>query len=467
VRRYVIAPERDPLLAAELVELLIRNGVEVHRLTEPARLSGVRDREGRGVGSRTFPAGSYLVEAAQPRNRLIRVLMEPESPVPADFLREARERVERAENPRFYDITAWSLPLLFDVASYGVADGRRIAVEPVAGEALPRRAWPAAPARYAYLIDGRQAAAMTALWHLLDGGHRAALATKPTRVAGADVPAGTVVVRVGQNGPEIHDVVRDLAERHRLEVRAVDTGMGDAGHPALGSGDVVHVRKPEIAILAEEPVQAYSFGWAWYTLDQQYHHPVTVLRAGRLAATPLDRFDVLVLPELNGPALARLMGDEGQERLKRWVRDGGTLVTLGAATDFARSQLELIALRSWYDTDAGKEAQRIGTPGAILRGRVDAESRLAAGVSDGLPILVNSDRIYLAPEGPPSPSRRVVARFAPAAELRMAGHVWPETLERLPEAVFVYEERVGRGRVIAFGRIRISGGTGGGWIGCS
>jgi hypothetical protein len=44
----------------------------------------------------------------------------------------------------------------------------------------------------------------------------------------------------------------------------------------------------------------------------------------------------------------------------------------------------------------------------------------------------------------------VVARFAPAAELRMAGHVWPETMERLPEAVFVYEERVERGRVIAF-----------------
>ncbi len=67
-----------------------------------------------------------------------------------------------------------------------------------------------------------------------------------------------------------------------------------------------------------------------------------------------------------------------------------------------------------------------------------------------LPVLVDSDRIYLPPEGPPSSRRRVVASYGADGALKLSGHAWPESLERLEGAVHVYEERVGRGRVICF-----------------
>jgi hypothetical protein len=63
---------------------------------------------------------------------------------------------------------------------------------------------------------------------------------------------------------------------------------------------------------------------------------------------------------------------------------------------------------------------------------------------------VNSSRIYLPPDGPPNANRRVAARYAAGAPAPLSGHAWPETLERLPGTVALYEERVGRGRVIAF-----------------
>jgi hypothetical protein len=44
----------------------------------------------------------------------------------------------------------------------------------------------------------------------------------------------------------------------------------------------------------------------------------------------------------------------------------------------------------------------------------------------------------------------VVARYAGADALRLSGHLWPESAERLPGAVFAYEERVGLGRVVLF-----------------
>jgi hypothetical protein len=449
-RRYLIAPEGDPGHVAELVNLLVRAGVEVQRTSDAVRLGGVRDRTGASVGARTFPAGTFVIDAAQPRNRLIRVLLEPSIPVPPEFLREARARVDRSENPRFYDITAWSLPLLFDVGGYSSTDGGRLAATRVAGE-VDAGAAPPRQAGYAYLIDGRQAASLAAAYHLLEAGARAAVTLVPTRVGGVPYASGTVVLRVGQNEARLHDDVREAAQRFGVRIDAVDTGMGDPGHPALGSGDVIPVRLPRIAILGEDPVQAYSFGWAWHALDQQYGIPTAVMRSRSLDGPGLARFDVLVLPELQGGALAGMLGESGMNRLRQWVRDGGTLVTIGSATEFAREQLGLIALRSWYDGEGRGDAARIAVPGAIVRARLDRDAWLSAGYDAGeIPLLVNSNRIYLPPEGAAMSGRRTVARYAPARELRIAGHLWDESAERLPEGVAVYEERVGRGRVIAF-----------------
>ncbi|NIN09842.1 MAG: hypothetical protein GTN62_00280 [Gemmatimonadales bacterium] len=90
-------------------------------------------------------------------------------------------------------------------------------------------------------------------------------------------------------------------------------------------------------------------------------------------------------------------------------------------------------------------------PGAILLAELDSGYWMSAGYDAGeLPVLVDSDRLYLAPDGPPSSRRRVVARYAGRERVRLSGHAWEETLERIPGAVFAYEERVGRGRVIAF-----------------
>ena len=137
--------------------------------------------------------------------------------------------------------------------------------------------------------------------------------------------------------------------------------------------------------------------------------------------------------------------------MQHWVRDGGTLVTLGAATDFARDGLDLIALRSWYDTDDGEDAQHFEVQGTVLRTQLDLGYWLSAGYAEtDFPALVVGSRVYRAPEGPPAPRRRVVARFAERDSLKISGLAWDETLDRLSAAVFVYEERVGRGRVIAF-----------------
>jgi hypothetical protein len=243
-----------------------------------------------------------------------------------------------------------------------------------------------------------------------------------------------------------------VAEQFSLNVRPVSTGLGDEGFPSLGSADVVAMRTPKIAILGEDPVQAMSFGWAWYTLDRVYEIPTTVVRARSVPRTPLADYDVLVIPSSGG--LAGALGNRGIERLQNWVRDGGTLVTIGGATDFAIDEegLNLIDLKSWYDAEDADDSLRFDVPGAILHGTLDPNLWLSAGYPDStLPVLATGSRIYLPPDGPPSASRRMVGRYAAdSTQIKMSGQVWDETLARLAGAVFAYEERVGRGRVIAF-----------------
>jgi len=503
VRRYLLPPGGDPAHRAEAVDLLRRNGIEVGRLSEGVRLRGVRDRTGREVGERSFPAGTFVVEAAQPLNRLVRTLLEPEIPVPGEFLREARARVERDRNPRFYDITAWSLPLLFDLPGYGTTDGRALPADPVtaplrpwgedgdpstrSGATLPGGTTDATAdpgsvprAGYAYVVDGRTAASVALLYHLVHGGHRAGMLLEPTRIGGREVADGTVVALVGNNDPSLHDAIRELAARFGVALLALDSGLAAGDRPSLGTGELIRVRPPRIALLAEDPVHAYSFGWAWYTLDRQYGIPATVLRTGSVADADLSDFDVLVIPDLfTASGMAEELGEAGRDRLERWVRDGGTLVAIGEGAELVRSEMELVGLRSWYEErtatraaedggepdgdrageapasggpDAGEsgEPYRFVVPGAILRGEVEKAWWLSAGLGEELPVLVNSSRLYLPPAGPPDAGARPVVTYAEEAPLRLSGHAWPETLERIPGAVFVYEERIGGGRVVVF-----------------
>jgi len=451
-RRFFIANDGSGN-TRELIQLLRRNDIEVGVLTSDLRVPAARDRTGAAAGARTLPARSFVVEVAQPSGRLVRALLDPQVPVPEPFLRVARQYVERNENPRFYDITAWSLPLLFDVQAFASEAGPAPSARAVTDADLAAPAVPAAAGAYAYVLPGDNPASVAALHHLKLRGHRAGVMLRDTRVGGLDVPHGSVIVRIGQNEESIHGDVADLAGRYGLDVRLARTALSDSGLPALGSGDwTFNAKTASIAILAEDPVQGLSFGWAWYTLDQQFELPVTVLRTRSVATMPLDRFNVLVIPEVSSGALAATLGRGGVDRIKRWVQDGGTLVTIGAATDFARdsSALGLIALRSWYQTDAGRKATPFSVPGAIFRGELDPSYWLRAGYAGGeLPTLVNSSRLYLPPDGPPDQRKRVVARVGTENAL-LSGHAWEESRQRLPGSVLVYEELVGRGRVIAF-----------------
>ena len=65
-----------------------------------------------------------------------------------------------------------------------------------------------------------------------------------------------------------------------------------------------------------------------------------------------------------------------------------------------------------------------------------------------IPVLLGSDRVYQAPRD--ARPGEIVLRYAPVSRLRIAGYLWPEAPARVADTPYLWTERVGRGRVIAF-----------------
>jgi hypothetical protein len=103
-REYVILPGQDASRAERLARLLAAQGIEV--------------RAGRGrfqAGNRDVPAGAFIVPLAQPAGRLVRNLLDPDVQMDEAFLKEQDRRRKARLPDQIYDVTAWSLPLMFDV----------------------------------------------------------------------------------------------------------------------------------------------------------------------------------------------------------------------------------------------------------------------------------------------------------------------------------------------------------------
>jgi hypothetical protein len=438
--------------ADALARKLAENGIAVQQLREAASLRDAAEYGGTGRRAATLPVGAYVVDLAQPQGRLARALLEPDAPLDSSFIAEELARRRAGESERFYDMTAWALPFAYRVRAWGLS-------APPAGLG-PAASAPSGPtggepsrARYGYAFAPGGEAELRLLAGLLADSVRVWHAPKTFVAGGVDFPHGAFVVRVAANDSSVHTRVRRHAATAGARVTALASAAVERGTD-LGSNSVVPIPTPRVALLGGDPVAGQSFGYAWFAFDQRLHYPSTALDVAAVGGGALADFDVLVVPSAAPTALARALGDGGRERVTSWVRGGGVLITIDAATEWLASEgLGLARLRTRRDTTrADSSAGRplaAEVPGAIVRAVVDTLSVLTAGIGEAtIPVQYFSDRIFTAPAnvGP----GEVPIRYAAARQLRLAGYLWPEVPARLAESPYLWTERVGRGRVIGF-----------------
>ncbi len=337
VRAWLFLPGHNPEWADELAALLRRLGVEVLRLAEPTRAESLRDARTGETRTMELPAGTWMVPLDQPAARMARVLLDPHVPMEAAFLREEREYLERGKGSRLYDTTAWALPLLRGVEAYwtGRKPGGAWRDDPVpqpAGALVEPE--PSTPV-YGYLFDGGNDRAAFALAEMLEKEIAVRVAEKPFRVAGRAYGRGSVLVPREGNPDSLPRALREVAQRWRVEIRPTPTARAEEG-PDLGGSHFLPLIRPRIGVFAGWPVSPSDYGALWHLLDVEAGARFTALEVGRFAVLDLARFNVLVFPPAMEGARAyrAAIGQEGLDRLRRWIEAGGTAIGIGSGAEF-------------------------------------------------------------------------------------------------------------------------------------
>lgn len=371
VRRFVILPGRDPGRAAELIENLLRAGVEVKQTTAAFRSTRAHDYSGKDApaATRDFPAGSYVVDLAQPAKRIAKALLEVHTPQDEAFQREQLARFVRNERRGrgglkeeygFYDITSWSLPLAFGIEAFWTEDDSAVQSSPVVlppvpaarvetetsvtithpelpfyvfGSPLIRPGSVTGRAQVAYIIPYERNGAASLIFRLLREGFRVAVSTKTLNAGGRDWPRGTVVARVSRNPETLHERIATLARETGVDVWAVGTGFPETGETGVGSETVVSLRRPKIIVAADDPVSTTGYGAMWWTFDRM-GVDFTPMTIDAIKSAKLDNYNVIILPDGSAGGYFSRFGKGGVEALRGWVERGGTLVLVKGAAVF-------------------------------------------------------------------------------------------------------------------------------------
>jgi hypothetical protein len=473
VREYVLVPGRDPSRADALARNLATQGIEVRRAEEPFK-----------VGNRQIPAGAYLVSHAQPTARLIRNLLDPGIKQPEDFIKRQEERRARRLPDQIYDITAWNLPHLYDVEL--VTSPQPVTVRT---SQVPDTYDPTPTARslgrgkVGYLMPwGTAAAALTA--EALQQGIRMRSVGGPFTLNGRSYPIGTALIRHVDNPPDLHERLSALAAKHGAELVPIDSAYIESG-TSLGSNSTAFLKAPRVLMAWDTPTVSTSAGWARYVLERRFNQPVTIVRTASLARANFADFDVIVVPSGN---YAAQIGEAVVNRLKDWLRGGGTLITIGEATRWATANnvrlLETTPLlkdgrpdvpssggsgggsgsggasggsggsgesgAKPFDYDKAIQPDRERPepqPGAILRVTMDTDHWMSAGHDEEIQVMIEGSRVF----APIKLDRgRNVGIYGKKESLIASGLIWPEGQDLLVQKPYVMHQPVGQGEVIAF-----------------
>lgn len=459
VRHYFLLEEDRPQRTARLARLLLRNGIGVHRVTEPTKVS-VCDIRDDAVKDRVIPAGSYHVPIAQPGGRLARVLLDRHVEMDEQFVKRQLRRNELFMSDEIYDVTAWSLPLAFGVTC--LASEQSIDVPGELYEAQsPSHIFPDQQPKVAYLVPGTDGAT-EALCGWLQSGVRVHVTDRPMKLKGRKFAPGTLIMFVHGNSDSLHQSVREAATRFGLDVYAANTGFVDEG-AHLGGPYVKWVRPPKVLMPVDRPT-SYRVGHTWHLFDQRLHYPTTRVSARNLSRMDLDDFNVLVLPD---GSYSSSYGFDGTlaKRIGQWVSEGGTLLLVRGAAHWAMGDsVDLLpttrlqkpvepaktsGTEQQPDSDDEKPTMISpdSAPGIFLRASVFTESWLSFGCGEAIDVFYTGNLI-LKPLLPTA--GRNVVTFADQDKLLTSGFCWPNTLELLAETPYVTHQRKGSGHIIAF-----------------
>ena len=465
-RVFILPNKRDRAGNFKLAKLMTEHGVNVYQTTDKVKLCG-----------ETYAPGSYYIDTAQPRGRFVKTTFTEQVDMSKAFIKEQERRRDRKLGDQIYDVTGWSLPLMYnldvDTCGKGVSGDHRLVTmsDTLEGKVTNPNASVAYIVPWGDMATGRFLTAALRQGMAIKTADRAFTLDDKKRY-----PAGSLIIEVATNDDDIATKVQDLATLSGALVDGVNTSWVTDG-PSFGSNDTYLMSAPKIAMAWDEPTSSLSAGSTRFVIEQQFGYPVNAIRTATLANADLRHYQVLILPAgryQNG------LGKAGADNIKRWVESGGVLITLGSATRFAadadiglldvkrelaitdKSSVKVPDSEDKVSTVEGKAYSKHAdlvkdsenlkeipdfVAGILANVEVDQEHWLTAGVPSDVVGLVYGDDIF-------TPIRlasgKNLAWFKEEKEVLASGYLWQENKKQLAYKPFLIHQPSGNGMVIAF-----------------
>lgn len=419
----IFGDRKDGAKAWHLAEILNRHKIKIHELAEDAT-----------IGGKTYVKGkSYVVPMTQKNPRLVKAMFEKRTTF-TDSL--------------FYDISAWTFPLAFNVDyselnSLSNAGPEITDLKPLSGSIGPK-------SNYAYLFEWNEYYTPKALNAIAEKGIRAKVAKSKFSLEGKSYDYGTIMVPVQNqdlDATALYQFMTKIAEDSKLDITSVSTGLTKGID--LGSNDFDPVEKQKIAIIVGDGIRSYDAGEIWHLFDTRYDITLTKLDLSYLKRVDLSKYTDIILPSSYGNALDK----KSMENLKEWVKSGGTLIGYRNVAEWFNKN-EFMKLKFKKDTLVAKNIsfeQRRDfsgaqvTGGAIFEAKLDLSHPINFGYKNDNLALFRNTNVFIEPDED-SYNNPITYTNNPL----LSGYISEENLELLKNSVPFQVQRLGKGRVIAF-----------------
>jgi hypothetical protein len=449
-RGFVVPSDQpDFLTATKFINTLIKAGVVAHRATAPFTVAG-----------KQYPAGSYVVKAAQPFRAHLMDMFEPQDhpddiPYPGGPPRPP------------YDVTGYNIAY-----SMGVRFDRILDAVDGPFEKIPDLV-PVPAGRVAqlpngsqgggYLIDHRVNDAFVAVNRLLKANEEVYWLKSAVNANGRQYPPGTMFVAAKATTAPL------------LQKLAADRGLSFDAVAQRPSGDSMKLKPVRIG-LWDQYGGSMPSGWTRWIFEQ-YEFPFEVVYPQTLDAGNLNaKYDVLVfvqggIPERDGqggggvggqPAadsippefrgsLGRVTVSKTIPEIRKFIENGGTVLTIGTSTALGY-HLGLPVRDALVETVNGAvrslPREKYYIPGSILSARIDNANPLAYGMEERAMVMFDESPAFrLQPEAGLK-GVKPVAWFDSPSPLR-SGWAWGQ--QYLDQAVAVVDAQLGKGHVVLYG----------------
>ena len=421
-KAIVFGDEKDAAKTYHLAEVLKRHNIKFHEVKSDFSSEGKLFKKGY----------SYVVPMNQKNQRLVKAIFHVQT---------------KFKDSLFYDVSAWTFN-----HSFGVDFTKDVSLSKagnVVSDLQMKTGKIETKSSVGYLFPWNEYYTPKALNTILSKGIRAKVSLKNFKNDGNSYDYGTIFVPA-QNQKlddlELYEFLEKVAEENHIEIKGASTGLNEGID--LGSRNFDAIKLPKVAMLVGNGITSYDAGEMWHLLDTRFNMKVSKLDMSYLQRIDMSRYNVLIVPN------SYSMNKGIVEKLKTWVRNGGTLIGYRNATrwlnsnkfislDFKKSKNDTVNNVSFENRSLQSGAQFIG--GSIFEAKIDRSHPINFGYKNDKIALFRNTTLFIKPD-----KKSFNNPIQYTSNPLLSGYISKENSKLIKNAVPFKVQRLGRGKVIIF-----------------